>query len=123
MLGGVGDPPAGVWEAGVEDIEEFAWDRWERCGVVVDVRDDACLVGGVDLALGVVGGRAGVDSGRGGDLGAGMEYSLGIDPPDELIRGDHIRTFQPEESAVRAMVWSGIGELLELRRVIGPMGC
>ena len=36
--------------------------------------------------------------------------------------GDHIGTFQPEESAVGELVWSGIGEKLEMRRVNGPMG-
>ena len=35
------DPPACVREAGIEDIEEFAWGDGEGCGLAEDVGDGA----------------------------------------------------------------------------------
>ena len=88
----VWNPPAGLWEAGVEDVEEFTGDGCEGGGVCMDVCDGAEVGCGVDGAYGVVGG-VWVVGGWCRDLGAGVEDALGVYPPDELVWGDHIRTF------------------------------
>jgi len=78
------DPPACFGEACIEDIEEFAWDCWERCGFVVDVCDCACAGRGVEASLGVD--ALGLCAwGWGCDECAGMEYACCVDPPDELV--------------------------------------
>ena len=90
----IGDPPACVGEACVEDIEEFAWDCLERGVVAMDMGDGSGAGDGVDDAVRVVTWLIGSGFWRGIDLAAGMQDSRGIDPPDELICSDHIRTFQ-----------------------------
>ena len=85
----VGDPPACLWEACFEDIEEFARDVCECGGLAGEVGDGASAVDRVEAALGVVvGGGAfgGVRLWRGGDLGTAVEDACVVDPPDEWVR-------------------------------------
>ena len=90
----IGDPPACVREACIEDIEEFARYGLERCVAAVDMGDGSGAGDGVDDAVRVVTWLIGSGFWRGIDLTAGVQDSRGIDPPDELICRDHIRTFQ-----------------------------
>lgn len=87
----------------------------------MDVCDGACAVCGIQEALRVD--ALGLCVWRGGcDDGAGMEYSCCVDPPDELICRNHIRTFPLMGSVDVGEGSSVIGDLMLLKVHNGQIG-
>ena len=104
LVGLVGDPPAGVREPVVERVEEASGCCSDVCGLTTDVGDGSGAEDGVNFPLCVeaLGGWGF------GDLRTGVEDSRGVDPPDDEVLSDHIRTFQRWDRRIEGATEGGM---------------